>query len=99
MDKLKLLLSKCKCAVHLTVNQHRGYYMTAESYIDDDITAILLSSESPLDEYLEHRDKMIETDTIIELQFYPDTPVGSYLIYHYDIEMAIDEALRCLEEG
>lgn len=42
------------------------------------------------------RKTMIDTDTIIDLQFYPDTPIGSYSVYHYDIDMAIDEALECL---
>ena len=41
-------------------------------------------------------EKMIELNTIIELQFYPDTPIGSYKIYHYDLEMAIDEALTII---
>ena len=43
---------------------------------------------------------MIETNTIIDLQFYPHTPVGSYQIYHYDLDKALDEALEILaKEG
>ena len=41
--------------------------------------------------------KMIETNTMIELQFYPDTPIGFYKIYHYDLEQAIDIALNSIK--
>ena len=38
-------------------------------------------------------EEMIRRDTIVKIQFYPNTPVGFYLIYHYDIDKAIDIAL------
>jgi hypothetical protein len=41
-------------------------------------------------------EKMKELNTIIELQYYPDTPIGFYKVYHYDLQMAIDEALSSL---
>ena len=44
-------------------------------------------------------EKMKELNTIVELQYYPDTPVGFYKVYHYDIEKAIDEALSSLNGG
>ncbi len=95
-SKLKELLFKCKNTVHLVVNQHRAYHMTAQEYIDEDITAILEASKSPLDEYLKYRDKMIEIDTVIDLQFYPITAISSYQIYHFDMDMALNEALNIL---
>ena len=30
-------------------------------------------------------------------QFYPYTPVGFNIVYHYDLELAIAEALKTLE--
>lgn len=42
--------------------------------------------------------KMIETNTIVEVVFYPHTPVGSYIIYHWDIDGALDGALSVFEE-
>ena len=42
------------------------------------------------------RAKMIETDTIVEIQFYPVTPIGSHVVWHYDIDTALDESLACL---
>ena len=42
------------------------------------------------------KDKIIELNTIVELQFYPDSPIGFYKIYHYDIEMAVDDAIKII---
>ena len=42
--------------------------------------------------------KMIETDTIVRLQFYPLTPIGFYVIFHYDVERAIEQALAILNK-
>jgi len=91
MDKLKQLLDKCKCSVDLNVNQHRDYYMTATERLKE-----LDSQECPpeIDPWV--RDKMIELNTVIELHFYPDTPIGSYHICHYDLDLALDMALECL---
>lgn len=46
----------------------------------------------------EVRLKIIETDTLISLVFYPDTPIGFYHVLHYDIDAALDEALKCLDD-
>jgi hypothetical protein len=87
MDKLKELLSKCKCGVYLSVNQHRDYYETVEKYFEDE------------EEWLEEIDplvyeKMKQENTIVELQVYPNTPIGFIRIYHYDVESAIDIVLK-----
>lgn len=93
MDNLKKLLEKCKCGVYIQVNSHRDYYMTAEQQLKEleEQGQIKKSDIDP-----EMRTKMIELNTIIEVQFYPDTPVGSYSIYHYDIEDALKIALECI---
>lgn len=86
------LLGKCKCGVFLSVNQHRDYYQKAADYLKE------MQGRREADDPLAEPDvlqKMIETDTVIELQFYPDTPIGSYTIYHYDLDMAIKEAMTC----
>jgi hypothetical protein len=95
MDKLKELLIICKASVSIQVNNHKDYYQTVADYIED---------QSQLDEGLlkdigeENYAKMVETDTIVEIQAYPDTPVGSYLIYHYNIDMAIDQMLNIIKK-
>lgn len=91
MDKLKTLLSQCKCGVHVTINEHRNYYQPAEQALEE-----LGSFECPPKITDEVKQKMIETNTIVNVMFFPDTPVGSYDIYHYDLDTALDEALSCL---
>lgn len=92
IDKLAVLLSKCKCGVFLIVNAHRDYYETAEQSLKEKD-----GYECPPEIEDVVRRIMIETNTIIELQFYPDTPIGSYSIYHYDLDAALTEALGCLQ--
>jgi hypothetical protein len=94
MDKLKELMRRCKCSVSVTVNAHRDYYETAEVSLSDMSSRRVEAPE--IDPTV--RAKMIETDTIIEVQFYPNTPVGFYVVYHYDLDAALDEALACFGE-
>lgn len=93
MDELKELLSRCKCGVFITVNQHRDYYQFVTQKLEE-----IDCLEDPPDISKEVRAKMIEADTIIEIQFYPDTPIGSYSVYHWDLDMALDEALECFHK-
>ena len=92
MEKLNKLIQRCKGGVHLTVNLHRDYYETVEQHF----------KSNPIDEEdlgdidKDVYEKMKETNSIIELQYYPDTPIGFYKVYHYDLVMAIDEALSSL---
>ena len=91
MDKLKQLMALCKCGVHLTVNDHRDVYRTAAEELDN-------LHSCGFDVTPEIRAKIIETDTIIDLHFYPDTPIGFYKILHHDIDAALDEALAILQK-
>lgn len=91
-DKLILLQSKCKCGIFIEINSHRDYCETVQHHIDDMPEG--RASDLDSDILLE----MIARDTIIDLQFYPNTPIGFYNILHYDIEMALDEALALLED-
>ncbi|HAR45572.1 MAG TPA: hypothetical protein DCS05_05195 [Nitrospiraceae bacterium] len=94
MDKLQNLLNRCKCGVHITVNAHRDYYQTAAEALEEKkLTQSIPPEISP-----EVRAKMIELDTIIELHFYPDSPIGFFEVYHYDMDAALDEALTCIEQ-
>jgi hypothetical protein len=87
---LQELLNRCKCGVFVTVNQHRNYYETAEQSLDS-----LSTNEWPPQIEPDVRAEMIRTDTIIEIQFYPDTPIGSYSIYHYSLQGALAECATC----
>jgi hypothetical protein len=93
MDKLKRLLSLCKCSVSVTVNAHRDYYETAAKALED---AKRMECPPEIDDDV--RAQMIATDTIVDIQFYPDTPIGSYHVWHYDLDAALDQCLSCFPE-
>ncbi len=96
MNKLNDLICRCKCGVSLTVNKHRNYYEKAAHYLsvchetEEDGEGIYGCDPDTLA-------TMIEMDTIVELQFYPETSISFYQIAHYDVEMAIDEALEVMD--
>ncbi len=89
MNKFQAILDRCKCGVFLTVNEHRDYYESASDFLVNRDEK--LPSEQP-----ELFARMVELDTVICLQFYPDTPIGSYVIWHHDLDAALDEGLRAL---
>lgn len=109
MDKLKQLMARCKCGVFLTVNEHRDYYLTAEERLEelasrecppeytDDVRKAMVETKAIIRYLTAVKSRIIaETNTIVELQFYPDTPIGSYSVIHHDLDAALDEALACL---
>lgn len=74
-----------KCGLHLTHNNHKDYYETVEQYFTnpwmEDTTV------SP-----EEMERMVETDEIWELQWYPDTPIGSYKVIAATFEEVLKKA-------
>jgi hypothetical protein len=86
-EKIKLLYSTCKAGVLISINEHRNYYETIEENIGNKLDGINPAVLC----------KMKELDTLIVIQFYPDIPIGFYLVYHYDLELAIDETLELLK--
>jgi hypothetical protein len=94
MNKLLKLMSLCKCGVYIEVNQHRDFYQSVEKYCND-LFAVneSLRNEIPKEVMV----KMIETDTVISVQAYPDTPIGFYSVLHYDLEKALDEVIKKIE--
>jgi len=92
MDKLKQLIQKCKCGVYLTTNEHRDLYMTVEDRLRE-----LSDFDNLPDIDPEIKQLMIEKNTMIELQFYPVTPIGFYRLFHWDLDLALDQALECID--
>lgn len=90
MEKLNQIISLCKCEVILRANPHKATYESVMDYISD--------RERIEDVDPEVFAAMIEKDFIVELQFYPRTPIGFYTVFHYDLNVALDEALKILEE-
>lgn len=91
MNKLNELIARCKYSVEVSANDHRDYYQSVETALEEfDICMQGVALEP------EVRAKMIETDTIIAVQFYPETANSFYIVLHYDLDLALDEALECL---
>ena len=90
-DKLTKLLSRCKCGVYLEVNTHRDVYKTATEALEE-LEEMGYAVEP------EVRAKIIETDTLIDLHFYPETPIGFFKVLHHDLGAILDEAMEILEE-
>lgn len=91
-NDLRKLLARCKFGVFLIVNEHRDYGQTAEQRLEE-----LADAEFQPIIDADVRNVMIDTDTIVSLQFYPDTPMESHWIYHYDVDAAIQRAMSCLD--
>lgn len=90
MNDLQWLIDNCKGDVAVTANPHRSSYESVDSYLD-----VALSDDSIEPDV---RRRMVEADTIIHVQAYPDTPIGSYEAYHYDLQSAILAVRAAVEE-
>lgn len=91
MNKLKELVARCKCSVQITVNDHRGIYQNAGDALSE-----LRDGPNPPEIDADVKARMLYTNTIVHLQFYPNTPIGSYSVWHYDVDAAIEAALAHL---
>lgn len=91
-DLLKQLLARCKCGVYLTFNEYKDCYWKTQEGLDD-----IDARECPPRYSDDVRAGILRTGNLIELQFYPETPVGSYTIVHHDLEQALRDALACCE--
>lgn len=68
--------------VLLTVNDHRASYVTAKEWIGN--LDLADDFESP-----EDLQKAIDTDTLVRVQVYPDTPVGFFVVCGTDVARCI----------
>lgn len=90
MNKLNELIGLCKCGVYVSINAHRDYYESVEQHFNSNPIKEGDLEDIPSDVY----EKMKELNIIIEIQFYPDTPIGFYNVFHYNLDMALDLALE-----
>ena len=96
MEKFKELVSMCRASVEIGVNNHRDYYLTVKEYIEE---AAMLDEELLNELDGDVYKKMIETNTIIEVHAYPNTPIGSYKLYHYDIDKAVELMIETIKQN
>ena len=70
--------------LHITHNEHHGYYKTAEAWADNNGFAEWVSDEE--------RAKAIAEDSIWTLQWYPRTPVGFSAVCASTLEACLEAA-------
>ena len=92
MSKMLEIVSKCKAEVSIEFNAHKSCYES----IEESLTFGDMRPETEIEDP-EVLAKMIELDRMIKVQFYPDTPVGFYTVYHHDLDSALDECLEILK--
>lgn len=95
-DKILEILKSVKCGFSLEINRHKNFYLTVGKQFEE-----WKDTQSSIYEEItsDMRQKMIELDTIIEIQFYMHTPVGFYSVFHYDLERALDECLEIINNS
>lgn len=84
MKRFKELMSLCEGSVMIEINAHKDYYDSVENHFRGVSQRV---GQSILD-------VMIERDTIVHIQAYPHSPIASYSVYHYDLDVALDEILE-----
>jgi len=83
MDELKELISLCRASVTISINEHRDSYESVEEYLQ-----FIQIDEKDV------RSEMIKRDVMISVQCYINTPIGSIIFWHYDLDECIKEALK-----
>jgi hypothetical protein len=83
---LNQLADLCSCEVSVSINPHTANYETIEGYLE-------FQAEEIEPEILA---KMIKRNRLVWVQAYPTTPIGFYVVYHYDIDEAIQQVLEAV---
>lgn len=96
LDKLQRVLALCKHGVYLTVNEHRDVYESAAERLAEYDNAPDVAPDF-LDDVA--RAKMVETNTIVELQFYPESAGSFHHAIHHDLGELLDWAYDQLVES
>lgn len=80
-------LPRHDAGLYLTHNDHKSVYETIEQrYENADVAGDWVSEEQRL--------KAIAEDSVWELIWYPDTPIGSYRLLACDLDVLLEEALK-----
>lgn len=82
----ELKFPKYKITMHITHNQHKSYYETAQAWADD--------HNNTMYEWVpgDSRDRAIATDSIWTVQWYPNTPIGFMAVAAATLEEALNYA-------
>ncbi|MFA7010939.1 MAG: hypothetical protein WC240_06940 [Bacilli bacterium] len=88
-EKIKLLASKSKASVTISINPNKNCDETITDYIDT-ISGMCIIDNDITDDV---KQKMNENDTLVEIEIYPIDKEHSFTLISYGIENAIDMAL------
>lgn len=80
-ERLRALLRSKSGSIHLTFNEHEGYYDSPGERTDEDTWVSA-----------EEKHKAITTNSVWTLQWYPDTPVGFYVLTASSLEAVLAAA-------
>jgi hypothetical protein len=92
MEKLNELFALCEASVTIVHNEHKCLYQSMEYFLSE------RESYTDLDLDVNMRMAMVEKDQMVMIQAYPKTPIGFYVVYHWDLESAIDEMLAAVKK-
>lgn len=85
------LLPKHECSFQISHNNNRTYYQSVKEYLEEDDN---LQDPFHVFKDAEDKQKCIVNNELWTAQWYPDTPVGFYVMSASSLEVLID----CLEE-
>ena len=88
----EVLFPKHKCGLYLSHNEPKDVYETVKQNIED--------GRYRPENFVSKEDmqKCIDSDDIWELQWYPDTPIGSYIILGSNLKIVLEKALEISNE-
>lgn len=96
-ENLESLFPRHDCELILSHNTHKNNYQTIEQW-EKDLKAC--SNEDDADPVkfgwvsVEQRDKAIAKNSVWELHWYPDTPIGFFRIFACDLDVLLAESMR-----
>lgn len=93
IDKLSILISKCKFGISVYINVHKSSHQSVETWFD-----VTRTRHETIEQLGEKFDKMQELDSIVFIHFYPQNSDEYVNVLHYDLEKAIDECLTLIDK-
>lgn len=87
-SKIAELAGLCAAGVALEINPHKNYYDSVQQYLTDKV------GEPADDIDIDIYNQMIKQDCIIEIQFYQHSPIGFDVVYHHNLNEALNQALE-----
>jgi hypothetical protein len=93
LNKLDILAKLCKAGVHVRYNDHTTNYETIPQYLQR------RSRDEGHPLAPDVFDAMVDNDLVVEVQFYPDTPISSYVVIGHNLDALLDEAITIVRDN